>query len=252
MHGNQQARDQLNKLINSARIILLEGPEGVGKSLAADEAAKLVADPVDIYSYKGDLTVSVVREIISVAGIRPFGSGAKVIIICCDKYTPEAANALLKLLEEPPETVIILLVSSVPFPVTVESRCKRVKFSAQTPEEVVEALVTVKFMARSVAERYAECGSVRKAIELYTKEQSRAVIHSFLKATQDGDWTLVFRVLGKWSDVDSDLLSAELQKWEVDRGGKTIVAALTVLESDVTPRLKAIVVAQLLMRLRKC
>src|SRR3546814_5031777 len=50
-----------------------------------------------------------------------------VIVDCADEMNPSAANALLKILEEPPENALLPLVSHAPGGLlpTIRSRCRR-------------------------------------------------------------------------------------------------------------------------------
>ncbi|KKK97474.1 hypothetical protein LCGC14_2652400, partial [marine sediment metagenome] len=61
-----------------------------------------------------------------------------------DTMTIEAANCLLKALEEPPGYVTIILVASNPslLPSTILSRCQRLRFLPLKLEEVARLLAT--------------------------------------------------------------------------------------------------------------
>ncbi len=70
-------------------------------------------------------------------------SKGKVLIIDqAEKMTVEASNALLKTLEEPPESTLIILITSnhnrlLP---TIVSRCKKIRFRSLSQEEVTQIL----------------------------------------------------------------------------------------------------------------
>jgi len=69
--------------------------------------------------------------------------GRRVAIIdAADDLNPYAANALLKLLEEPPAGVTFLLIAHAPFRLlpTIRSRCREVRLARLTPGEVTDAL----------------------------------------------------------------------------------------------------------------
>ena len=70
------------------------------------------------------------------AWLKPLGGGRKVYVLEeADKLTPEAANALLKLLEEPPGDVLFLLLARNPgaLPPTVLSRCQCLRLGRLPP-----------------------------------------------------------------------------------------------------------------------
>ncbi|MFC1658207.1 ATP-binding protein [Candidatus Omnitrophota bacterium] len=70
--------------------------------------------------------------------LSPFEAKRKVFIILdAEDFTPEAANCLLKVLEEPPgDSLIILLASALNrlFP-TIISRCQKIRFSCLPPHQ---------------------------------------------------------------------------------------------------------------------
>lgn len=72
------------------------------------------------------------------------GGWRVAIVDPVDEMNAAAANALLKLLEEPPEKCLILLVSHSPGRLlpTIRSRCRVLKLSALAPEDLAPALRT--------------------------------------------------------------------------------------------------------------
>ena len=78
-------------------------------------------------------SVDEVRSLVQDVSIRPFGGGRKIYIVPdAHLMRPEAQNALLKTLEEPPEYVVILLLSQSADAMleTVRSRCQMVELAA--------------------------------------------------------------------------------------------------------------------------
>jgi DNA polymerase-3 subunit delta' len=100
----------------------------------------VVLEPGD----SGSIKVDSVRDVIDRAGYRPFEGRRRVVIIDqADALVPQAQNALLKTLEEPPSSSVFILVSAwadslLP---TVLSRCPRLRFHELGPQEVAAALV---------------------------------------------------------------------------------------------------------------
>lgn len=143
---------------------LFRGPRGSGKRAAARAfAAEILAaaaeDPEDTRrralldpSPHPDLVwlaptgaqhmVEEVRErVIRAAAYRPFEGGKRVFVIeAAEAMRDESQNALLKTLEEPPEFVHLVLLSSDQEGLleTVASRCQAIEF-APLPAEVLEA-----------------------------------------------------------------------------------------------------------------
>ena len=145
---------------------LLRGPRGSGKRRAARAfAAELLAagsaDPADARrralldpSPHPDLVwlvprgaqhlVEDVRErVIRAAAYRPFEGAARVFVVeAAEAMRDESQNALLKTLEEPPEFVHHLLLSSEPEALleTIVSRCQPVEFSPLSASAVEASL----------------------------------------------------------------------------------------------------------------
>ncbi|HKO37182.1 MAG TPA: hypothetical protein VJU14_02300, partial [Solirubrobacterales bacterium] len=148
---------------------LFRGPQGAGKraaarAFAAEVLARAAADPEDARrralldpSPHPDLVwlaprgaqhmVEEVRErVIRAAAYRPFEGGKRVFVIeAAEAMRDESQNALLKTLEEPPEFVHLILLSSDGEGLleTVASRCQSVEFAA-LPAEVLEAELTIE------------------------------------------------------------------------------------------------------------
>jgi len=90
-----------------------------------------------------EIKVDQVRELATALSLTSHGGGKKVVIISpADKLNRNAANALLKTLEEPPGETLLLLVGGDPsrLPATVRSRCLRLTLTPPTTAELVEWL----------------------------------------------------------------------------------------------------------------
>ncbi len=134
---------------------LITGEEGIGKSAASREIARLILDPdgkdrrenlvdiTEIHLKEKSIGVDEVRNIISESGIKPFEGDRKVIIINDgEKMTVQAQNALLKTVEEPPEGVyfIITALKRDDLLPTISSRCQVVNLHPLTREEMAQYL----------------------------------------------------------------------------------------------------------------
>jgi DNA polymerase-3 subunit delta' len=86
---------------------------------------------------------TVLSELVAKANQRPYLGPWKVFILAdADMMTVEAANTLLKTLEEPPDMTVIILTTSrlSALPVTVISRCQKIQFRRLSRESVEEIL----------------------------------------------------------------------------------------------------------------
>jgi DNA polymerase-3 subunit delta' len=100
----------------------------------------VVLEPSDT----GTIKIEPVRDVIDRANYRPFEGRRRVVIVDeADALVPQAQNALLKTLEEPPSASVFVLVSSMADTLlpTVRSRCRPLRFGDLAPAEVAEVLV---------------------------------------------------------------------------------------------------------------
>lgn len=98
-------------------------------------------------SYQSSFKVDAVRQaIIEKIGMKPFLSQQRVFIIDdAENLTPGAQNALLKTLEEPPGSSMIILITAKREHVlpTVQSRCQKIVFQPPQPAEYVRIITEI-------------------------------------------------------------------------------------------------------------
>ena len=92
---------------------------------------------------KQDITVDEVRKLKGFFALSAADGGHRVVIVdSADEMNVNAANALLKLLEEPPKDTTLLLISHQPSRLlpTIRSRCRELRLAPLAPDQVAIAL----------------------------------------------------------------------------------------------------------------
>ncbi len=180
---------------------IFQGPDGIGKKAAALALAALAncRQPVahdicgscascvkaeagshpDITLFvpeKNVIKIDMMRELSREAYYRPFEGRARFFIVDeAEKMTEEAANSLLKTLEEPPATSHLVLVTAFPNRLlsTIRSRCQTFSFRPLTRAEIQAYLeASARFKDSELLAAFAD-GSMGTALSLNMEELIR-------------------------------------------------------------------------------
>lgn len=97
-------------------------------------------------------------EIFQKMALKSFEGGYKIMIIwCADKMNTETSNKLLKLLEEPLDNTLFILITEHPKNIlqTISSRCQITKFNAIAPQTILSNLVNQYNLDQNTATKLA-------------------------------------------------------------------------------------------------
>ena len=168
---NKRAQETLAAFVNGGRFphaLLLEGPEGSGRRTFAREIAAalfcrgehkpcgscnqcrkvLEQNHPDVEYYGGDgsrrsFHIDTIRQLRQNAWLLPGEAPCRVCVLCgAENMTDQAQNALLKILEEPPEHTVFILTAenrSMLLP-TILSRVQTIRLEPLTPAEILPVL----------------------------------------------------------------------------------------------------------------
>ncbi|WP_426431887.1 ATP-binding protein [Winogradskyella sp. HB-48] len=120
---------------------------------------------------QGQIGVDEATEIVKSLSLKSYEGGYKVMIIwMAEKINTSAANKLLKLIEEPPEKTIFILIAEDEEQIisTILSRCQILHFPPLAEDVISDALVANYHIEKSVATRIAHQanGNYNKACDL--------------------------------------------------------------------------------------
>lgn len=168
---NKRAQETLAAFVNGGRFphaLLLEGPEGSGRRTFAREIAAalfcrgehkpcgscsqcrkvLERSHPDVEYYGGDgsrrsFHIDTIRQLRQNAWLLPGEAPCRVCVLCgAENMTDQAQNALLKILEEPPEHTVFILTAenrAMLLP-TILSRVQTIRLEPLTPAEILPVL----------------------------------------------------------------------------------------------------------------
>jgi len=120
---------------------------------------------------QGLIRVEDAGDILKTLSLKSYEGGYKIMIIwMADKMNTEASNKLLKLLEEPPEKTIFILITEQEEDLiqTIRSRCQVLHFGGLSENTIAEALVAKKQIDPKLATTIAHQaqGNFNKALHL--------------------------------------------------------------------------------------
>ncbi len=241
-----QVKDQavamrlLSRIIKKGRIpsgLLLWGPDGVGKRLAAFEMAKAVncldaqGDACDTClscrkAISGNhpdiktvvpvgkarmIKVGIVDDINETTAFRPFEGRRRIFIIEeADRMNEAAQNHFLKTLEEPASPTLFVLVTSHPRALlpTIRSRCQPVRFGSLRTETVADLLIQQRGVDPIIADAAAALsqGQMSRALDLVESDRRKMVLEVIDRLRRGEDPLLV----GEWFAAYLKKVEAEI------------------------------------------
>ncbi len=167
------------------------------------------------------IKIDTIRAFTEQEGLTAHSGGYKVVLIePADAMSNEAANSLLKTLEEPVAWTIIVLITSKPgsLPATIRSRCQQIVLGAPQKDIALGWLqqqIDPNINAETLLQLAA--GAPIRAAQLADKEllqQRVEMLDEFVGLLEDREDPVV--VAGKWEKLDPDLYLQWLSGWVID------------------------------------
>jgi DNA polymerase-3 subunit delta' len=175
-HPDPRAAD-----VQKATSLAVDPAHPVARRIAAQSEGDLLALERTLNEQTGKLytviRVEEVRRTVSFFGSTAAAGGWRVAVVdAVDDLQREGANALLKVLEEPPARALLLLISHAPgreLP-TIRSRCRRLLLRPLSEDDVARALAEATGREPGAAEvkdaAAAAGGSVARALSLLDED----------------------------------------------------------------------------------
>ncbi len=212
--GDEDGKDEKSDLLGNWRKFVLGQPYG---------------NVHDFIYFNGfekkqlNITKAAARKMIQTLSLMSFEGGYKIMLIWAPEYLhPSAANALLKIIEEPPAKTIFLLVTSQADQLltTILSRTQKILVRAFTDEEISSHLVDAELCDSKAAAQIAMLadGNLRAAYRLIDQVEDQTV-------RQLRDW---FRLCATKNLKELFLLSEDFHKADKESQKSLMLAGLNV------------------------
>lgn len=130
---------------------------------------------LDIEKKQGQIGVDEAMDIVKKLSLKSYEGGYKIMIIwMADKMNTAASNKILKILEEPPQKTIFLLLTENKEDIisTITSRCQLVEFKKPANKEI-ELFLKQEGVSDILAKKYTFLaqGNVNKSLKLISNEK---------------------------------------------------------------------------------
>ncbi len=138
---------------------------------------------LEIEKKQGQIGVDEAHEIVKKLSLKSYEGGYKVMIIwMAERMNTQAANKLLKLIEEPPDNTVFLLLCEDEEQIiqTIKSRCQILHFPPLPEEAIVAALIdTGATKEESMRIAHEANGNFNKALDLFNNDSEDLVFEKW-------------------------------------------------------------------------
>lgn len=123
---------------------------------------------------QGEIRVDDAQDVLKEMSLKSYEGGYKILIVwMAEKMNIATSNKLLKIIEEPPQQTLILLITENEEDIiqTIKSRCQLIKFNALSTDQIADYLINHFKLELTEAKQIAHQaqGNLNKAIKIITQ-----------------------------------------------------------------------------------
>lgn len=187
-------------------VVLLTGPRGIGKRTACEYMVHTSGAVAAEQVIETRLDIGTARRIIERCRTHPL-QGIRAVALNVEAVSTNAANAMLKVLEEPPAHTRFYLHSSTWVPATLSSRAVHFHHGVLTDDQVYQ-VCRQHGMDDDLAAvaAHAAKGVPAKALHVRDSLDKRAVVTELMRAVATGDQDLLGHATGSIDHDGIDML----------------------------------------------
>lgn len=139
---------------------------------------------IGVENKQGNIGVDESLEIVKKLQLKSYEGGFKVMIVwMAEKMNIAASNKLLKLIEEPPEKTVFILVTESEEQIinTIKSRCQALHFPSLSEQDIANALIVNESVSENEATKIAHQaeGNYNKALHILHQDSSDLIFEEW-------------------------------------------------------------------------
>jgi len=268
IRGHQTQMTQLEEAVDRQRLphaMLFTGPESIGKKMVAyaiaqkllceiketpDTPCGVCPSCVRVAKHQSEnilfiepsgqnIKVDQAREIIEFLNLSNFGRNRVIIIDQAHLFNPQAANSILKILEEPNQNVFFILIAPEAESMmrTIRSRSQVIRFNPLTEAEIISIKPGLpEWIYKCSRGQLNAVASLSSSDGMAKRMQSFDLLESFWNEADflnSATWRMSFKdreeaqdIVKNWVHVMRDVLVVKMNEFE------------SILNSDQLDRLK--------------
>lgn len=139
---------------------------------------------IGIENKQGNISVNEAKDLLKSLSLKAYEGGYKVMIIwMADKMNPECSNKILKIVEEPPEKTLLMLLTETEEKIisTIRSRCQKLDFPLLSENDITSELIRKLDVSEPKAKKISRqaAGDFNKAMHILDNDSDDAIFEEW-------------------------------------------------------------------------